>query len=361
MKKTRRSEVIEIGDRKIGGENPVLVQSMTNTDTRDVDKTVGQIKKLEKIGCEIIRVAVPDMKAAKTLGKIKKAIDIPLVADIHFDYKLALQAINQGVDKLRLNPGNITKEKNISKIARSARSNRIPIRVGVNSGSLAKDILNRYGGVTPEGMVESALEEIQLLENNDFHQIVVSLKSPSVPLMIEANRLIASKIDYPLHLGVTEAGAGEAGIIKSSLGIGTLLEEGIGDTIRVSLTGHPRKEVTAGWEIIRSLELREKGIQFISCPTCGRMGINLENILKETKKRLPNFKNPLKVAIMGCLVNGLGEARSADVALVGGKGKALIYQNGQKVKKVSEKEAVETLVELILSYDQTKIKSRGKK
>lgn len=350
MKKTRRSEVIEIGDRKIGGHNPILVQSMTNTDTRDVDKTVAQIKKLEQAGCEIVRVAVPDMKAAQSLGKIKKDIHIPLVADIHFDYKLALQAVNQGVDKLRLNPGNITKQSDITKIAKSARSNKIPIRVGVNSGSLAEDILDRYGGVTAEGMVESALREIQLLEKNDFHQIVVSLKSPSVPLMIEANRLIASKIDYPLHLGVTEAGAGDTGLIKSSLGIGILLEEGIGDTLRVSLTGHPLKEVTTGWEILRSLGLREKGVQFISCPTCGRLGIDLEKIVEETKKKVPHGEKPLTVAIMGCLVNGLGEARSADVGLVGGKGKAIIYQNGQRIKKVNEKEAVETLVELILSY-----------
>ncbi len=352
MKKTRRSEAIKIGDRKIGGDNPILVQSMTNTDTRDVDETVGQIKELEEASCEIVRVAVPDMKAAKSLGKIKKDIDIPLVADIHFDYKLALEAVNQGVDKLRLNPGNITKESDITKVARSAKANKIPIRVGVNSGSLARDILDKYGGVTAEAMEESALGEIQILEENDFYQLVVSLKSYSVPLMIEANRLIAPKIDYPLHLGVTEAGAGDAGIIKSSLGIGTLLEEGIGDTIRVSLTGHPRREVTAGWEILRSLGLRKKGIQFISCPTCGRMGIDLERIVEETKKKLPHLEKPIKVAIMGCLVNGLGEARGADVGLVGGKGKAIIYQNGQRIKKIKEKEAVDVLIELILSYDQ---------
>ncbi len=352
MEKIRKSKVVKIGDRKIGGHNPILVQSMTNTDTRKVGETVGQIKELEKAGCEIVRVAVPDMKAAKSLGKIKKDIDVPLVADIHFDYRLALEAVNQGVDKLRLNPGNITKKSDITKVAKSAKACKIPIRVGVNSGSLAQDILDKYGEVTAEGMVESALKEVLLLEKNGFHQIVVSLKSSSVPLMIEANRLIASKIDYPLHLGVTEAGAGDAGIIKSSLGIGTLLEEGIGDTIRVSLTGHPRREVTAGWEILRSLGLRKRGIQFISCPTCGRIGIDLEKIVEETKRRVPHIEKPIKVAIMGCLVNGLGEAKDADVGLVGGNRKAMIYQHGQKVKKVEEKEAVDALVELILSYDQ---------
>lgn len=352
MKKIRRSKAVKIGDRVIGGDNPILVQSMTNTDTRDVDATVGQIKELEKIGCEIIRVAVPDMEAAKSLGKIKEDIDGPLVADIHFDYRLALEAVNQGVDKLRLNPGNITKKSQITKIAKNAQADEIPIRVGINSGSLAQEILDKYGEVTAEGMVESALKEVLLLEKNGFHQIVISLKSSWAPLMIEANRLIASKVDYPLHLGVTEAGSGDEGIIKSSLGIGTLLEEGIGDTIRVSLTGDPGREVTAGWEILRSLGLRKRGIQFISCPTCGRIGIDLERIVEETKRRVPYFEKPLKVAIMGCLVNGLGEAKDADVGLVGGNHKAMIYQNGQKVKRVDEEEAVDALVELILSYNQ---------
>lgn len=352
-KNRRKSRTIQIGNQNIGGNNPILVQSMTNTDTRDVEATLNQIRELEQVGCEIIRVAVPDMKAAVSLGKIKKKINIPLVADIHFDHRLALEAIKQGVDKLRINPGNITKEEeDIEKVVKKAKGAHIPVRVGVNSGSLKRDILDKYGGVNAKGMVESALREIEIFEKTGFYDVVISLKSPSVKLMIEANRLISCKVDYPLHLGVTEAGVGDAGVIRSSLGIGTLLEEGIGDTIRVSLTGDPEREVQTAWEILGALDLRKRGVRFISCPTCGRIGINLEKIVEETKQRLPHLKESLKVAIMGCVVNGLGEARESDIGLVGGKGRAILYRDGKRVKKVKEEDAARELVKLVLNYNQ---------
>lgn len=353
-KNRRKSRTIQIGTQKIGGNNPILVQSMTNTDTRDVEATLNQIRELEQVGCEIIRVAVPDMKAAVSLGVIKKKINIPLVADIHFDHRLALEAIEQGVDKLRINPGNITKKEDIEKVVKKAKGAHIPIRVGVNSGSLKRDILDKYGGVNAKGMVESALREIEIFEETGFYNVVISLKSPSVKLMIEANRLISCKVDYPLHLGVTEAGVGDAGVIRSSLGIGTLLEEGIGDTIRVSLTGDPKREVQTAWEILRALDLRKRGVRFISCPTCGRIGINLEKIVEDTKQKVAHLKRPLKVAIMGCVVNGLGEARESDIGLVGGKGRAILYRDGKRVKKVKEEDAARELVNLILNYSHNK-------
>lgn len=346
----RRSRVVRIGNCDIGGGHPVAVQSMTTTDTQDVDATVAQIYRLEDAGCEIVRVAVLNKDAAAKLGEIKRRIHIPLVADIHFEHRLALAAIDQGVDKLRLNPGNITKREKIEAVVQAAKDAGIPIRVGVNSGSLDKEILIRHEGVTPEGMVESALKEIAILEENDFEDIVISLKSTDVRIMIEAYRLIADQVDYPLHLGVTEAGYGDAGVAKSALGIGTLLEAGIGDTLRVSLTGDPVQEVEVGYEILKALGLRQKGIQFSSCPTCGRILIDLERIVAEAHERLKDVQTPLKVSLIGCVVNGIGEAGESDIGLLGVQGGVVLYRGGERVKKVPEDRVVDELEAMVREY-----------
>lgn len=338
---------IKIGDIFIGGDSPITVQSMTNTDTRNVEETVKQIKKLEEVNCDIIRCAVPDEEACDALTGIIKKINIPLVADIHFDYKLALKAIDNGVSALRINPGNIGNEERINLVAKKAKENGVPIRIGVNSGSLEKDILNKYGGVCSDALVESALRHVEILNKVDFHDIVISIKSSNVNQMIESYKKISSKVNYPLHLGVTEAGTPWRGIIKSSIGIGTLLSEGIGDTIRVSLTGDPIEEVKVGKEILRSLNLYNKGIEFISCPTCGRTEINLIKIAEEVEKRLEDVDKNIKVAIMGCVVNGPGEAREADIGIAGGKGYGLIFKKGKIIKKVKEEDLVEGLIEEI--------------
>ncbi|NME95004.1 flavodoxin-dependent (E)-4-hydroxy-3-methylbut-2-enyl-diphosphate synthase [Clostridium cochlearium] len=338
---------IKIGDIFIGGDSPITVQSMTNTDTRNVEETVKQIKKLEEVNCDIIRCAVPDEEACDALAKIIKKINIPLVADIHFDYKLALKAIDNGVSALRINPGNIGNEERVNLVAKKAKENGIPIRIGVNSGSLEKDILNKYGGVCSDALVESALRHVEILNKVDFHDIVISIKSSNVNQMIESYKKISSKVNYPLHLGVTEAGTPWRGIIKSSIGIGALLSEGIGDTIRVSLTGDPIEEVKVGKEILRSLNLYNKGIEFISCPTCGRTEINLIKIAEEVEKRLEDVDKNIKVAIMGCVVNGPGEAREADIGIAGGKGYGLIFKKGKIIKKVKEEDLVEGLIEEI--------------
>jgi len=346
--KRRKTREIKIGKIKIGGNNPIAVQSMCNTDTRDIKATVAQIKKLEKADCEIVRVAVPDMQAAQALGQIKKQIKIPLVADIHFDYRLALEAVKQGVDKLRINPGNIGSQEKTESVVKACQGKGIPIRIGVNSGSLEKDILRKYQGkVTAEGMVESAQRHIGILENLGFYDIVVSLKASDVPRTIQAYRLFSQKFAYPVHLGVTEAGTPWSGTIKSAIGIGTLLAEGIGDTLRVSLTGDVVEEVKVGWEILKSLELREHGPVLISCPTCGRTEIDLTSLAKKVEKAISKIKEPIKVAVMGCIVNGPGEAREADVGVAGGKGCGAIFVKGKVIKTVSEKEILPSLLEEI--------------
>lgn len=342
-----KTKKIKVGNTYIGGDANVTVQSMTNTDTRNVQETVRQIKELEEAGCDIIRCAVPDMEACDALKEIVKDISIPLVADIHFDYRLALKSIDNGVSALRINPGNIGSTEKVNEVARAAKDKGIPIRIGVNSGSLQKDILERYGKVCPEALVESALEHVRILEDVNFEDIAISIKSSNVVQMIEAYRIISKKTNYPLHLGVTEAGTLWRGTIKSSIGIGTLLTEGIGDTIRVSLTGNPVEEVRVGREILKSVGYLNEGIEFISCPTCGRTQIDLIKIAETVEKRLANYNKNLKVAVMGCVVNGPGEAREADIGIAGGNGEGLIFKKGEIVKKVKEEDLVEELINQI--------------
>ncbi|MBR1442278.1 MAG: flavodoxin-dependent (E)-4-hydroxy-3-methylbut-2-enyl-diphosphate synthase, partial [Firmicutes bacterium] len=323
------------------------IQSMCNTDTRDVKATVEQIKKLQEAGCEIIRVAVLDMEAAEALAQIRKQIDIPLVADIHFDYKLALKAIENGIDKLRINPGNIGSEERVKAVADAAKAKGIPIRIGVNSGSLEKKYIEKYGGVTPRGLVESALGHVRLLEKYDFYDIVISIKASSVPFTLETYEILSSEVDYPLHLGITESGTVRSGSIKSAVGIGAILARGIGDTIRVSLTGDPVEEIWAAKEILKSLELRKFGVEFVSCPTCGRTQIDLISIAQEVEKRCANIDKEIKVAVMGCAVNGPGEAREADIGIAGGKGYGLIFKKGEIIRKVPENELIDELMKLV--------------
>ncbi len=338
---------IKIGNTYIGGDAKISVQSMTNTDTRDVNSTVEQILRLEKAGCDIVRCAVPDMEAAEAIKEIVKKINIPLVADIHFDYRLALKSIENGVSKLRINPGNIGSEERVREVVRASKERGIPIRIGVNSGSLEKSLLEKYGKPCPEALVESALGHVRILEDMDFHDIVISIKSSDVLQMIESYKMISSKVNYPLHLGVTESGTPWRGTIKSSVGIGSLLTEGIGDTIRVSITGDVKEEVKVGREILKSLGYINEGVKFVSCPTCGRTEINLIDIANEVEKRLANLNKNIKVAVMGCVVNGPGEAREADIGIAGGKGQGLIFKKGEIIKKVKESELVEELMKEI--------------
>lgn len=338
---------IKLGEVSIGGNSKVTVQSMTNTDTRDIVSTIAQIKELENAGCNIVRCAVLDIEACEALKKITSASNIPVVADIHFDYRLALKSIENGVSGLRINPGNIGSIEKVKIVAQAAKNNSVPIRIGVNSGSLNKEILNKYGKVCPEALVESALEHVNILENVNFNDIVISIKSSNVMQMIESYRMISRKVDYPLHLGVTEAGTIWRGNIKSSIGIGTLLAEGIGDTIRVSLTGNPIEEIKTGREILRATGLLKEGIEFISCPTCGRTQIQLIKIAEEIEKRLENCNKNIKVAVMGCIVNGPGEAAEADIGIAGGQGVGLIFKKGQVIKKVKEEDLVEELIKEI--------------
>jgi len=321
---------IHVGDVVLGGGAPIVVQSMTNTKTSDVDATVAQIRRLEEAGCEIVRVAVPDQAAAKALPAIRKGVSVPLVADIHFDHRLALAAIEAGIDKLRLNPGNITDPKRIAEVAHAAKDAGIPIRVGANSGSLAKTYL-KDGRATADGMVESALDEIRLLEAEGFDQIVVSLKGTDVRMTVEANRRMAEEVDYPLHIGITEAGTPWEGAIRSAVGIGTLLESGIGDTLRVSLAGDPIEEVRVAYEILRALGLRARGIDLHVCPTCGRTGVDLVAVADQVRRELADVIEPLKVVLMGCVVNGLGEVKEADVGLVGSREQGTVYVDGEPV------------------------------
>jgi len=349
----RNSRQIKVGGIAIGGDAPISIQSMTNTKTSDVEATVAQIRRLEQLGCEIVRLAVPDILAAKAISAIKNQVSVPLIADIHFDYRLALVAIENGADGLRLNPGNIGSEEEVAAIVRAAKPKGIPIRVGVNAGSLEKQVLEKYGGhPTPEAMVESALGQVRLLEQMGFSDIKISLKANDVPLMIKAYKLMAAATDYPLHIGVTEAGPVRTGTIKSAVGIGALLADGIGDTIRVSLTGSPEEEVVVAKEILQTLNLRRFGPVIVSCPTCGRCMINLEKIVAEVEQRLTTVTQPLKVAVMGCVVNGPGEAREADVGIAGGNGQGLVFCRGQIVRKVNEDRLVEALFEEIKKLDQ---------
>lgn len=348
----RHSRQIELGGVKIGGGAPITVQSMTKTDTRDIAGTVAQIKSLEKAGCDIVRLAVPDMEAAKSLGEIKKQTNIPIVSDIHFDYKLALEAVKQGVDGMRINPGNIGAKYRIKAVVDAVKERGIPIRIGVNSGSLEKDILNKHGSPTPEALAESAFRHVEILEDLDFRDIKISVKSTDVKKMIASYRFLAERCDYPLHLGVTEAGTYEMGTIKSSIGIGTLLAEGIGDTIRVSLTGDPVDEIVVGFNILRSLGLRRNGIELISCPGCGRLEIDLMKLVKDVEERIVGIElpRPIKVAILGCVVNGPGEASEADIGIAGGRGKGMLYKDGKLVRSFKEHQIVDELVKELETF-----------
>ncbi|NLK23619.1 MAG: flavodoxin-dependent (E)-4-hydroxy-3-methylbut-2-enyl-diphosphate synthase [Clostridiales bacterium] len=347
--KRRETRKIKVGNVFIGGDAPVVIQSMTNTDTRDAKKTLDQIKLLYNAGCEVIRCAVPDMEAAESIKEIVSKSPIPVVADIHFDYRLALKAMENGINALRINPGNIGSIDRIKAVVNMAKEKNIPIRIGVNSGSLEKDILEKYKAVNAQGLVESALRHVKILEDLDFHDIVISIKSSNVSMMIDAYRLVSEKCNYPLHLGVTESGTPFKGTIKSSIGIGTLLSEGIGDTLRVSLTSDPVEEIKVAREILRALDLRKGGVEFVSCPTCGRTAINLIEIANEVEKRLEGIKKDIKVAVMGCVVNGPGEAREADIGIAGGKGEGIIFKKGQIIKKVKESELVDELMKEIQS------------
>lgn len=340
----KKTRPVKVGNKIIGGFNPIVVQSMTNTDTRDTEKTINQIKQLEKAGCEIVRIAVPDEKAALAIKKIKSRVELPLIADIHFNYRLALLSIDMGIDGLRINPGNIGGYEKLKIVVDKAKKYNIPIRVGVNSGSLEKDILFKYGKPTAEAMVESAIKNIEIIEKFDFRNIIVSLKSSDVLMTIKANQMFSEKMDYPLHLGVTEAGTKWSGTIKSAVGIGSLLSNGIGDTIRVSLTGDPVEEVKVGLEILKSLGLRHRGVEIISCPTCGRTCIDIEKIAKVIEEKTKHITKPLKIAVMGCVVNGPGEAKEADIGIAGGKEYGILFKKGRPVKKVKESEIINQLL-----------------
>jgi (E)-4-hydroxy-3-methylbut-2-enyl-diphosphate synthase len=340
-KKTRQ---VTLGTVKIGGDAPVAVQSMCNTDTRDPKATLAQIGKLEQAGCEIVRLAVPDEEAAKALGLIRKGTKLPLVADIHFSHSLALEAVKQGIDGLRINPGNIGGKEKISEVVRACKDRGIPIRIGVNAGSLEKHLLEKYQHPTPEAIVESAFGHIHILEDLNFTDLKVSLKASDVLTTVAAYRLFSEKSDYPLHIGISEAGTLFSGTIKSSVGLGILLSEGIGDTMRVSLTADPVEEVRVAYEILKSLKVRQRGVNIISCPTCGRTEIDIIGLAQEVEKRLSHIKEPITVAVMGCVVNGPGEAREADVGIAGGKGIGLLFKHGEIITKLSEKELADTLV-----------------
>jgi (E)-4-hydroxy-3-methylbut-2-enyl-diphosphate synthase len=343
--KRKKTKKIWVRDVAVGGDAPISVQSMTCTKTEDVAATVDQIQRLVEAGCEIVRVAVPGIEAANALGKIKKMIPIPLVADIHFKYRLAIRAIEEGADKIRINPGNIGSRERVEKILDEAKERGIPVRIGVNAGSLEKEIIRKYDGITAEGLVESALNHVGICEDAGFEDVVISIKASDIPLMIEANRLLSNRVDYPLHLGVTEAGTPRSGILRSSVGIGTLLAEGIGDTIRVSLTGDPVEEVRSGYEILKALHLRRHGLTIISCPTCGRLESNLVPIVEEVERALAGINKPLTVALMGCGVNGPGEAKGADVGIACAKRSALLFRKGEVIRKIREEEIVQTIID----------------
>ncbi|MBQ6625319.1 MAG: flavodoxin-dependent (E)-4-hydroxy-3-methylbut-2-enyl-diphosphate synthase [Clostridia bacterium] len=346
MVERRRTKQIKVGNTFVGSDHQISVQSMLNISSHDIKNSVIQARELEKAGCEIIRIAIPDKEALDLIPALKNEINVPIVADIHFDYRLALESIDRGIDKIRINPGNIGSDENVKKVADSCRQHNIPIRIGVNSGSLEKNILNKYGGVTPEAMVESAMYHVDLLNKFDFDDIVISIKSSDVEKMIKAYRLIADKCNYPLHLGVTEAGTYKQSLIKSCVGIGSLLLDGIGDTIRVSMTDKPIKEVESAIDILKALSLKNAPT-LVSCPTCGRTKIDLISLANEVEERLKNCTKPIKVAVMGCVVNGPGEAHDADVGIAGGDGCAILFKKGEIVKKISEEIIVDELMKEI--------------
>lgn len=347
-----QTKVITIGDRKIGGGNPILIQSMTNTPTQDVEATVAQILRLEHAGCEIIRCTVPDEAAAHALAKIKKRIHIPLVADIHFDYKMAIAAMENGADKIRINPGNIGGREKVATVVETAKERNIPIRVGVNSGSLERELVEKYHGVTAEGIVESALDKVGIIEDCGYDNLVISIKSSDVMMCVKAHELLSQKTDYPLHVGITEAGTVTSGNIKSALGLGLILHQGIGDTIRVSLTGDPVEEIHSAKLILRTLGLRKGGIEVVSCPTCGRTKIDLIGLATQVEEMVRDIPLDIKVAVMGCAVNGPGEAREADIGIAGGIGEGLLIKKGEIVRKVPEHALLDTLREELLHWNE---------
>ena len=355
MTQREQTKVVQIGDRKIGGGNPIAIQSMTNTKTEDIDATVKQILALEKAGCDIIRCAVPTMEAAKALAKIKQQIHIPLVADIHFDYRLAIAAMENGADKIRIDPGNIGSKERVQAVVDTAKERNIPIRVGVNSGSLEKEIVEKYGQVTAEGLVESALDKVAMIEEMGYDNLVISIKSSDVLMCIKAHELIAKQTNYPLHVGVTESGSLIAGNIKSAIGLGNILYQGIGDTIRVSLTGDPVEEIRSAKLILKSLGLRKGGVTVVSCPTCGRTQIDLIGLAGKVEKMVSDLDLDIKVAVMGCVVNGPGEAKEADLGIAGGKGEGLLIKKGEVIAKVPEDQLLDAL-----KTELDKIAKKGK-
>ncbi len=344
------TKTVSIGDRVIGGGNPVLIQSMTNTRTEDVAATVAQIHRLESAGCEIIRCTVPNPEAAQAIGQIKKEIAIPLVADIHFDYKMAIAAMENGADKIRINPGNIGGKEKVAEVVRAARERNIPIRVGVNSGSLEKELIEKYGGVTAAGIVESALGKVGMIEDLGYDNLVISIKSSDVLMSIKAHEILAEKTNYPLHVGITESGTLTSGNIKSGIGLGVILYQGIGDTVRVSLTGDPAEEIKSAKLILRTLGLRKGGIEVVSCPTCGRTKIDLIGLANQVEEMVADIPLDIKVAVMGCAVNGPGEAKEADIGIAGGVGEGLLIKKGEIVRKVPEQELLSVLREELLHW-----------
>jgi len=346
MTTREKTKIVNVGGVPIGGGHPIVIESMANTDTRNVTATVAQIKALQEAGCEIIRLAIPNEEAATAIKLIKKQISIPLIADIHFDYRMALLAVKNGADKLRINPGNIGDESRVRQVAEAAKEHKIPIRVGVNGGSLEKGILAKYGGITPEGLAESAITHVELLEKFDFENIVVSAKASNATLLIEANKILAQRLPYPIHIGLTESGTPYNGAIRSAVGLGVLLNTGIGNTIRVSLSGDPLPEIKAAKEILAALELRQFGIKVIACPTCGRTEVNIEKLAKLSLKledKLSHITKPLTIAVMGCAVNGPGEARDADIGIACGRGMAVLFKKGEIVRRLEESEMEEVL------------------
>ncbi len=352
MMERKNTKIVKIGDRVIGGGNPILIQSMTNTKTEDVAATVAQIKQLTAAGCDIIRCAVPTMEAAKALGEIKKQISIPLVADIHFDYRLAIAAMENGADKIRINPGNIGSTERVKAVVDVAKERNIPIRVGVNSGSLEKDLVEKYHGVTAEGIVESALDKVKLIEDMGYDNLVISIKSSDVLMCVKAHELISEKTMHPLHVGITESGTIISGNIKSSIGLGLILSQGIGDTIRVSLTGDPLEEIKSAKLILRTLGLRKGGVEVVSCPTCGRTRIDLIHLANQVENMVADIPLDIKVAVMGCVVNGPGEAKEADIGIAGGIGEGLIIKHGEVYKKVPEDQLLEALRYELLHWNK---------
>lgn len=350
--KRKMTKEVQIGNRVIGGSNPILIQSMTNTATEDVNATVAQINQLAKAGCEIIRCTVPSMEAAKALAEIKKQVDIPVVADIHFDYRMALAAIENGADKIRINPGNIGGTDRVKAVVDAARERNIPIRVGVNSGSLEKELIEKYHGVTAQGLVESALDKVKLIEDLGYDNLVISIKSSDVLMCVRAHELIADKTDHPLHVGITEAGTIISGNIKSSIGLGLILHQGIGDTIRVSLTGDPLEEIKSAKLILKTLGLRKGGVEVVSCPTCGRTKIDLISLANQVETMTADIPLDIKVAVMGCVVNGPGEAKEADIGIAGGIGEGLLIKHGEIVKKLPEDELLAALREELLNWSE---------